>query len=64
MTNTNRRGSAITPPDSTTSAEIARVMKVREILNADPRTSGDANRPTWLVERVLRDAGRADLVLG
>jgi len=27
-------------------------------LEADPRTAGNANRPPWLVARVLRDAGR------
>lgn len=39
-------------------AEVARWHADQRILNADPRTAGAAARPAWLVERVLREAGR------
>lgn len=52
------RGSRVTPPAGMTPAEVAQVEADRAVLDADPRTSGCAPRPPWLVERVLREAGR------
>lgn len=44
-----------------TPAEISRWHESMAILDADPRTSGCANRPTWLVQRVLREARAASV---
>lgn len=44
------------PPDATEAADWRRDLA---ILDADPRTAGRANRPAWLVERVLADGARA-----
>ncbi|HEX7604971.1 MAG TPA: hypothetical protein VF316_25310 [Polyangiaceae bacterium] len=41
------------PADPTAAAERAAHLR---ILDADPRTAGSANRPSWLVARVLREA--------
>ena len=40
-----------------TPAEIADRDARMAALDADPRTAGGANRPTWLTERVLVEAG-------
>lgn len=40
------------PSDSSERAEWQRDL---EILDSDPRTAGSANRPAWLVRRVLAD---------
>lgn len=46
-------GCAITPPAGTSADEIARRARDLAALDVDPRTSGSAPRPTWLVRRVL-----------
>lgn len=51
--------SRITRPAGVTDAEAAAHDEMMRILEADPRTSGNAPRPPWLVERVLADARKA-----
>lgn len=46
---------APTPASGLSEAEVARWHEHQAILAADPRTAGGANRPRWLVERVLRE---------
>lgn len=44
-------GVPIRPPteaDGLTASEVAEWHRVQRVLEADPRTAGDANRPTWL----------------
>lgn len=51
-------GVPIRPPteaDGLTASEVAEWHRVQRVLEADPRTAGDANRPTWLVRRVLEE---------
>lgn len=47
---------APTAADGYTAAELAERDRDMAILDADPRTAGTANRPAWLVARVLRAA--------
>lgn len=44
-----------TGADGYTLAEIEQHRRDLEILERDPRTAGSANRPAWLVRRVLAD---------
>lgn len=44
------------PPPPTNADQWRRDL---EILDADPRTAGNADRPQWLVDRVLADARKA-----
>lgn len=47
---------APTEASGLSAAEIARWKEEQRILEADPRTSGSANRPAQLVRRVLAEA--------
>lgn len=47
-----------TTADGFTAAEIEQHRRDLEILERDPRTAGSANRPAWLVRRVLSEHNR------
>lgn len=48
-----------TQADGYTTAELAQRKREMAVLDADHRTAGSANRPPWLVRRVLEEARRA-----
>lgn len=52
-------GEKLPTPTWMTAAELAPYEREMATLAADPRTAGSANRPAWLVRRVLSEkAGR------
>lgn len=50
-------GERIPAPTYMTPEQLAKREREMAALEADPRTAGSANRPAWLVDRVLRAAG-------
>lgn len=55
MTNTKAQSIPMPSTNVLTPAEIAEYKRDMAILDADPRTAGSANRPAWLVKRVLAE---------
>lgn len=55
-TNTKPEGIPMPTSADMTASERAEYLRDMAILDSDPRTAGGANRPSWLVRRVLADA--------